>query len=284
MLILPAPAKLNLFLHITGRREDGYHLLQTVFQLLDHGDELRLQRRADGQLQLDGDSAGVSRENNLVMRAARALRETTGCALGASIHLLKRLPAGAGLGGGSSDAATTLLGLNHLWNTGLDLDQLETIGLSLGADVPLFVRGHSAWAEGIGEQLQAITLPEDWFLVIHPGCAVSTAEIFSDPALTRHTRPIKIPAFLGQGGHNDCEPVARRRYPAIDSALRWLSQHAPARMTGTGSCVFARFATASDAQQVLEQLPKAWSGFVARGVNQSPAHTALAATTAAAVD
>jgi len=275
---LPAPAKLNLFLHITGRRADGYHLLQTVFALLDDGDRIDFQHHDRLQLTVDGD-APVG-EDNLILRAARLLQAHTGTTQGAHLHLHKRLPAGGGVGGGSSDAATALLGLNHLWGLSLDLDTLARLALQLGADVPVFVRGHSAWADGVGERLQPIDLPEETWLVVHPGVHVATAMIFNDPQLTRDTPESTVAAFLGQGPgadfHNDCEAPARRHFPAISEALEWLGKHAGnARMTGTGACCFARIADPQSAQALLTQLPPHWSGFVARSVNISPVHTAL---------
>ncbi len=287
MLSLPAPAKLNLFLHITGRRADGYHNLQTLFQLLDKGDELHFRCRDDGQLQLTPSLPGVADGDNLIIRAARLLAQTTRCPLGADIHLEKCLPMGGGIGGGSSNAATTLVGLNQLWGTGLNLDQLADLGARLGADVPVFIRGQSAWAEGIGEQLQAIELPEKWFLVLTPDCHVSTAEIFSHKELTRDTPIIKVAAFFEQGGHNDCQPLVQKLYPAVDTALEWLSQHGDARMTGTGACVFAPFDTAEAAEAVLAELgrsgPENLQGFVAKGVNQSPLHSRIQTTVATGV-
>lgn len=278
-LTVPAPAKLNLFLHVLGQRSDGYHLLQTVFQLLDYGDTLRLRHRDDGRLVLHASIPGVDPEQNLIMRAARLLQSQTGSRAGANIELIKRLPMGGGLGGGSSDAASTLLGLNQLWNLQLDLDALAQLGVQLGADVPVFVHGRSAWAEGIGDQLHAIALPERWFAVMIPACQVSTADIFSDQALTRSTPAIRIRASLDpvmdMDCRNDCEPVVARRHPEVAQALEWLSDHAPARLTGTGACVFASFADEHSAQQVLDCLPAGYSGFIARGVNQSPAHRAL---------
>ena len=275
-LVLPAPAKLNLFLHVVGRRSDGYHLLQTLFQLLDHGDVLAFEP-ADTLL-LD-DLPGVPREQNLVWRAARALQAHTGCSRGARIRLDKRLPAGGGLGGGSSDAATTLLGLNRLWDLGLDLDTLAGIGLGLGADVPVFVRGHTAFGEGIGERLTPVSLPERWYLVVHPGCHVETARIFRDESLTRDT-PLTTMAALREPGYdtrfrNDCEAVVRRLHPEVADALDWLGRFGTARLTGTGACVFMATETEAEARQVLRQLPPRFSGFVARGVNRSPAHAAL---------
>lgn len=278
-LSLPAPAKLNLFLHVTGRRADGYHTLQTVFQLLDFGDTLTFRARDDDRIELMANLPGVAAEDNLIVRAAHALRTATACRCGVSIELVKRLPMGGGIGGGSSDAATTLLGLNRLWDLGLSLDVLAALGLELGADVPVFVRGRSAWAEGVGELLQPIELPSSFYVVVVPPCAVSTAKIFASPALTRDTSPIRIAAFLGGGtpsvGRNDCEPVVKTLYPEVAFALEWLSRFAPSRMTGTGACVFASFSSRSDAEGVLKQLPPGYAGFVAQGVDVSPAHAAL---------
>ena len=277
MLTLPAPAKLNLFLHITGRRADGYHTLQTLFQLLDYGDTLQFVE--SDALTLTPDLPGVASADNLIIRAARLLQQHTGCTRGATITLEKRLPMGGGIGGGSSNAATTLLALNRLWGLRLALDELAALGLQLGADVPVFVRGTTAWAEGIGEQLQAVAMPSRNYLILVPPCAISTARIFSDPALTRNSSPITIAAFLREGGRNDCEPVTKKLYPEVDLALTQLSRFAPAQMTGTGACVFASFAERSAAatvlQQVLRQLPADFRGFVAAGVNRSPVHTAL---------
>lgn len=275
---LPAPAKLNLFLHITGRRADDYHTLQTVFALLDAGDTLHFASAAQLSLEAPADLGG---DNNLILRAARALQAASGCRQGAAIRLDKRLPAGGGVGGGSSDAATALLGLNHLWQLQLGIDELAEIGLTLGADVPVFVRGHSAWAEGVGEQLQPLDLPEQIYVVVHPGVSVSTAAIFADPQLTRHTPESRVAAFLGPGAEtlfrNDCEPVVTRLFPDIRAALGWLrKQTGNARLTGTGACIFARVADQQQGEDVLRRLPSEWQGFVARSVNISPAHTALA--------
>jgi len=278
-LCLPAPAKLNLFLHITGRRDDGYHLLQTVFQLLDYGDELRFDSSDDGHIHVLGNLAGVAREDNLIYKAARLLQQQPAArGKGATITLDKRLPVGGGIGGGSSDAATTLLGLNRLWRLGLSIEQLAQLGLALGADVPVFVRGRSAWAEGVGEQLTAIELPEFWYLVIFPGCAVNTGQIFCHGELTRNDLAITIRAFLEAGGKNSCQPVVEKLYPEVAEARKWLENYAPAQMTGTGSCVFARFASETVARQALAKLPGKWEGFVARGSNTSPAHIALTAS------
>lgn len=274
-LRLLSPAKLNLFLKITGRRADGYHTLQTLFQLLDYGDELRFQATDNPDITLSPSLAGVADADNLILRAARLLQDASGCGRGARIELDKRLPLGGGIGGGSSNAATTLLALNQLWRTGFSLRQLAKLGLSLGADVPVFVYGRTAWAEGIGEQLQAVDLEQHWFVVIHPGCSVSTREIFSHQQLTRNSPPIKIAAFLRQGAGNDCENVVKSLYPEVKNALEWLNQFAPAQLTGTGSCLFARFADEASAQDVFSKRPASYSGFVARGVNHSPSITAL---------
>ncbi len=266
----PAPAKLNLFLHITGRRADGYHLLQTVFQFVDYGDYLNFTLRDDGDVRRLSEVPGVAAEDDLVVRAARLLQRETGCRQGVDIEIDKRLPMGGGLGGGSSDAATVLVALNELWQLNLSTPDLAALGLRLGADVPVFVAGQAAWAEGVGEHLQPLQLPEPWFLVLIPPCHVPTGEIFSDPQLTRDAQSIKIPAFLAGQGQNVCEPVVRRRYPEVDKALNWLAEFAPARMSGTGACVFAAFADQAEALRVLNLRPDGVQGFVARGLNRSP--------------
>jgi len=270
MLSLPAPAKLNLFLHITGRRPDGYHNLQTLFQLLDYGDRLDFEVNASGAIEVAPALTDVPPEDNLIYQAATLLQQTTGCTLGASIHLHKRLPMGGGLGGGSSDAATTLLALNSLWRLQLSRKQLMAIGQQLGADVPVFIFGHSAWAEGVGEQLSAVAIPAEWYLVLAPDAQISTAKIFNHQGLTRNTHPIKIRAFLERGGRNDCQAVVEALYPQVKKARLWLAQFAEARLTGTGACLFARFASEADARSVLEQMPAPWQGFVAKGINESP--------------
>lgn len=277
LLTLPSPAKLNLFLHITGRRADGYHTLQTLFQLLDFGDELSFRRRHDSLITLQPAIPGVAHEDNLIVRAARILQQQQPdrADLGVDIQLSKRLPMGGGIGGGSSNAATTLLALNQLWQLQLDLDQLAQLGRQLGADVPVFVRGRTAWAQGIGEQLQAVDMPEHWFVVLAPQCHVSTAEIFSHKDLTRDTQNITLAAVLEQGGQNDCQPLVMNLYPEVKNALDWLSQYGAARMTGTGACVFAPFDSKASAEAVLDQAPDTLPGFVARGVNQSPVHKLL---------
>lgn len=274
-LSLPAPAKLNLFLHVTGRRPDGYHLLQTLFQFLDYGDTLHFAVRSDGQLRMTSELPGVATEDNLILRAARLLQQTTGSPLGADIQLDKRLPMGGGIGGGSSDAATTLLGLNHLWQTELSLEQLAALGLQLGADVPVFVHGRAAWAEGVGEQLTPVALDEPWYLVVAPPCQVSTAEIFSDELLTRDTSPITLAAFREHGGRNDCLPVVMARYTEIRNTLILLNNYCEAKMTGTGSCLFGAFPNEREADKVRARLPATLHTFVARGCNVSPLHTSL---------
>lgn len=274
-LSLPAPAKLNLFLHINGRRSDGYHLLQTLFQFLDHGDTLHFNLRADGQLHLQPELPGVATEDNLIIRAARLLQQASGSDQGADIRLDKRLPMGGGIGGGSSDAATTLVGLNHLWQTGLTLEQLAELGLQLGADVPVFIHGRAAWAEGVGEQLTPVELDEPWYLVVVPPCHVSTAEIFSDERLTRDTPAITLAAFREHGGRNDCLPVVMTRYTEIRNTLILLNNYCEAKMTGTGSCLFGAFPNEREADKVRARLPATLQTFVAKGCNVSPLHALL---------
>lgn len=274
-LSLPAPAKLNLFLHITGRRADGYHLLQTLFQFLDHGDTLHFTPREDGQIRLLTELPGVAAEDNLILRAARRLQQVSGTRLGADIVLDKRLPMGGGIGGGSSDAATTLVGLDHLWQTDLGEDRLAALGLELGADVPVFVRGRAAWAEGVGEQLTPVEVDEPWYLVVVPPCHVSTAKIFSDERLTRDTTPITLAAFREHGGRNDCLPVVTARYPEIRNTLILLNKFCEAKMTGTGSCLFGAFPNEREADKVRARLPATLQAFVAKGCNTSPLHALL---------
>ncbi len=284
MTVWPAPAKLNLFLHITGRRSDGYHELQTVFQFLDHGDRIVLTVRRDPAIRLQTPVAQVAAEDNLVVRAARRLQAEAGVSFGVDIELEKRLPVGGGLGGGSSDAATTLVALNRLWDLGWARERLAALGLELGADVPVFVRGRAAWGEGVGERLSPVVLDEPWYLIVDPGCQVSTGAVFADPELTRHTAPMTIPAPLLESRpsgtssavlelmgntRNDCEPVVRHQYTAVDEALRWLATIAPARMSGTGACVFGVFSSEQAARDAHGRLPKRWSGFVSRGRNLS---------------
>ena len=272
----PAPAKLNLFLHITGQRADGYHLLQTVFQFLDFGDRLRFYPRDDDQVRRISDLPGVPEDADLVVRAARLLQQTCQHARGVDIEVDKQLPLGGGLGGGSSDAATTLMVLNHLWHCELDFEALVRLGLQLGADVPIFLNGQAAWAEGVGEELTPVDLPESWFVVLCPPITVSTAEVFSSPQLRRDCPPITIRDFLAGGElHNVCEPLVRARYPEVDAALSDLDMYASARMTGTGACVYAAFDEETTARRAYEALAKKWSGFVARGMNISPLRQVL---------
>ncbi len=289
-LSLPAPAKLNLFLHITAQREDGYHLLQTVFQLLDYSDEITLEISQNGKITRNKTNKSFNTlneipfESDLCIRAAKLLQDHTHSKIGAEITLKKKLPIGGGIGGGSSDAATVLHGLNILWECGLNNQELAELGLQLGADVPVFIHGNSAWAEGIGELLTPINLPESWFLVIRPDISVSTAEIFADQGLTRDCEALTITRFLNDTGFkkqsNVFEPVVRKKYPKIANALDGLCSFSEARLTGTGSCIFAKFDSEDKANQVLEALAESsnnWHGFVAKGVNQSPLHKAIAA-------
>ena len=274
-LSLPSPAKINLFLHITGQRSDGYHNLQTLFQLLDFGDKLVFRSNRSGNIKINGNIDGVDEKNNLIFHAATLLQKSTGCDLGCTIDLTKNLPMGAGLGGGSSNAATTLVGLNALWKCGLTANQLSDLGKTLGADVPVFVHGESAFAEGIGDILTPLTLPQRWFLVITPNCHVSTREIFSNPQLTRNSSPIKIRALSGVEYRNDCQDVVSKLYPAVTTVLQWVENFSAPLMTGTGASVFCSFDSKSEAQHVLSKLPKQWTGFVAKGVNRSPVHEQL---------
>jgi len=273
----PAPAKLNLFLHLTGRRADGYHELQTLFQLIDLTDDIRLSVRDDGAIERHSGAAGVAPEHDLAVRAARTLQRLTGCPLGADIDVRKHIPLGAGLGGGSSDAATVLLALNELWGCGLSLEALASVGLPLGADVPVFIQGSSAWGEGIGERLTPVTLPEAWYVIVHPGVHVSTASVFQSAELTRNSPLITIRAFFEAGGRNDCESVVRAHHPEVAEALDWLRRVAPAQLTGTGASVFTACASASEAERLAARVPDRWRSFVARGLNTSPVHECLKA-------
>jgi len=273
----PAPAKLNLFLHIVGRRADGYHLLQTIFQLLDWGDVVRLRVREDGDLVRAGDQVGMI-EQDLCLRAANALRQRTGCRAGADIVLKKRLPVGGGLGGGSSDAATVLVALNEVWDTGLGLDELVQVGVPLGADVAVFVRGETAWAEGIGERLTPISLPGRDYVVLDPRVAVSTASLFQASELTRNTPPTTISGYLsgnGFGAGNAFEPVACARYPQVAAARDWLAQFGRARLTGSGGCVFIEADSALRAEEIVSLCPPGFAAHRARGVLKSPLLGAL---------
>ncbi|MBZ0132702.1 MAG: 4-(cytidine 5'-diphospho)-2-C-methyl-D-erythritol kinase [Rhodocyclaceae bacterium] len=278
----PAPAKLNLFLHVIDRRPDGYHLLQSLFRLIDRGDRLRIVPRRDGRIHRARPLAGVPEESDLCLRAARLLQEASGCRQGADITLEKHLPLGGGLGGGSSDAATVLLALNQLWGLHWPRERLQMLGLRLGADVPFFIFGRNAFAEGVGETLQPVDLPPAWYLVIEPPVSVPTAEIFAARNLTRNTKPIKMADFsAGWGadwvagcgdlfGQNDLEPVVCERYPEVARTLAWLRQYAEARMTGSGACVFAAFAAEQDARAVLARMPEDMTGWVARGLDEHP--------------
>lgn len=276
MTTWPAPAKLNLFLYITGQRADGYHTLQTLFQFLDYGDTLSIEPRRDGEIRLLTPVEGVPDEENLIVRAAGLLMQRAAqsgrlpAGSGAEIAIDKRLPMGGGLGGGSSNAATVLVALNHLWGCKLSVDELAELGLRLGADVPVFVRGHAAFAEGVGEILTPVNPPEKWYLVAHPGVSIPTPVIFKDPELPRNTPQRSIDTLLKCEFGNDCEVIARKRFREVDAALSWLLEYAPSRLTGTGACVFSEFDTESAARQVLEQAPEWLHGFVARGVNLSP--------------
>jgi 4-diphosphocytidyl-2-C-methyl-D-erythritol kinase len=271
----PAPAKLNLFLHITGQREDGYHLLQTAFQFIDRCDQLEFELNDSGEVTLLTPIDGVNDKDNLIVRAAKLLMQQAGIQQGVAISLQKILPMGGGLGGGSSNAATTLVALNYLWDAGLSIQQLAQLGLQLGADVPVFIHGTAAWAEGVGEEITPISVDEPWFVVIVPDCHVSTAEIFSSSELTRDCKMITVSRFLSGEGVNVCEPVVRKHYPQVDEALLWLAQFAESKMTGTGACVFAKFDTELQAQHVVNQLPEGWQGFVAKGCNVSPLATKM---------
>ncbi len=269
----PAPAKLNLFLHVTGRRDDGYHLLQTAFQLIDRCDLLDFDVRQDGQILRTNDVPGVPADSDLIVRAARLLQQKTGTTLGADLTLHKILPMGGGVGGGSSDAATTLMALNHLWQTGLSRTELMSLGLQLGADVPFFIFGENAFAEGVGEELQAISTPERWFVVIEPGVHVPTPAIFSSRELTRDSKAVRIADFSSNAENywrNDLQTVACAMFPQVDEAIQWLSKFGNAKMTGSGACVFCAFADESAADKVIMQMPGRWKSWKAKALNQHP--------------
>lgn len=273
----PAPAKLNLFLHIVGRREDGYHLLQTVFQLLDWGDTVRLRVREDGRIRRIDPLPGVSDDEDLGVRAARVLQAASGCRLGADIAIDKQIPLGGGLGGGSSDAATVLVALNALWGAGLDENRLAALGLGLGADVPVFVRGRSAWAEGVGERLTPIDLPPRWYVVVDPAVRVPTADLFKALELTRDAPHLTIPLFVsGAATENVFEPIVRGRFPAVARALEWLSRHGQARLSGSGGCVYAAVQSREVGAAVVRECPAGMRAIVARGVTESPLRQRLA--------
>ncbi|RUO43900.1 4-(cytidine 5'-diphospho)-2-C-methyl-D-erythritol kinase [Aliidiomarina taiwanensis] len=275
-LILPAPAKLNLFLHITGQRDDGYHLLETLFQFLSVGDTLAFSRTNTGDIQLTPGLPQVADEDNLIVKAARALLPyRLHTQAGIKIELTKRLPMGGGLGGGSSDAATTLLALNALWDIHLPLEKLAAIGLELGADVPIFVHGFAALARGVGEQLTPMHPEESWYFIVHPNVEVSTAQIFTHPNLPRNTAPLKDPQINWADHHNDCENLVKSLHPQVALAHNWLLEYGASRMTGTGACLFAPFTSKEAAQHALNNMPASFTGFIAQGLNTSPAHLAL---------
>ncbi len=276
----PSPAKLNLFLYITGRRDNGYHELQTLFQFLDHGDDLTITANPSGDISIEPELPGVPLQDNLIWKAATALQKASGTTYGAHIELNKVLPMGGGIGGGSSNAATVLVALNHLWQTRLTIEQLANIGLHLGADVPVFVRGFAAFAEGVGEELSEVKPQEKWYLVVRPNVSIATVDIFTHHELTRDTPKRDLETLLDAPYGNDCEKIVRMLYPEVDKQLSWLLQYAPSRLTGTGSCVFAEFLRENDAKSVLDKLPDTVSAFVAKGKNVSPLHETLAGYTA----
>ncbi|WP_429945890.1 4-(cytidine 5'-diphospho)-2-C-methyl-D-erythritol kinase [Bibersteinia trehalosi] len=271
----PSPAKLNLFLYITGKLPNGYHELQTLFQFLDFGDEIEIEITTQSEIKLLNAVEGVATEENLIYRAAKLLQKQTACSQGAKISVNKKLPMGAGLGGGSSNAATVLVALNHLWQTQLSLEQLAELGLSLGADVPIFVHGFAAFAEGVGEKLTPCKIPEKWYLVLKPDVAISTAAIFSHPDLPRNTPKRTLTVLLQSPWLNDCEKIVKDLYPEVDECLSWLIKYAPARLTGTGACVFAEFDCKDDALAAFQAMPSDYQGFVAQGQNISPLHQTL---------
>jgi len=266
----PAPAKLNLMLRVIGRRDDGYHLLQTVFQMTDLCDWLTFYPVTDGSVCLQNPIPGVAEQEDLTVRAANLLKRHTGCEYGVRIAVEKNLPMGGGLGGGSSDAATVLVVLNRLWKLALSVEELMVLGLSLGADVPVFVYGYTAWGEGVGEKLQSVTIPEQWLVIIKPDCHVNTKEIFLSDGLTRDSKPIKISDFLEGDYRNDCESVVSRLYPPVKDAILALSKYGKARLTGTGACVFAQFSTEFAAKAAFLALENRWVVYLAKGLNRSP--------------
>jgi 4-diphosphocytidyl-2-C-methyl-D-erythritol kinase len=266
----PAIAKINLFLHITGRRADGYHELQTLFQLIDYADELTIDVREDGVLERTGENPDIPEELDLCLRAARLLQDTSGCELGATISLKKRIPIGGGLGGGSSDAATTLIALNSIWRLGLSRDELATLGLLLGADVPVFVRGRTAWGEGVGEILDPVELPRQWYVIASPSVSISTREVFMHKDLTRDSDAITIRDFRAGCGVNQLEDVVRSEYPEVDNLLNWLGNYGSARMTGSGSSVFLPVPDEDAGKDIIARCPQSIGCFVARALNEHP--------------
>ena len=271
----PAPAKLNLMLHITGRRDDGYHLLQTVFQFVDYSDELSFEVMQSGDIKQLTPIAGVDAQDDLIIRAARLLQQRSGCSQGAAISIEKRLPMGGGLGGGSSDAATTLVALNHLWGVGMELDELAALGGELGADVPVFVHGNTAWAEGVGDILQPIELSQPWYLVVKPPLEISTVEIFSDQELKRDCSAITIADFIAGDRLNVFTAVVKKRYPAVAEMMDLLGKFGDVRLTGTGACLFLDFETQRQVTEAAGQIPQQWGYFVAQGLNRSPLYRRL---------
>lgn len=270
MMTITSPAKVNLFLHIIGRKSNGYHNLETIFQLLDYGDSISFSARCDSRITLHSNVNDIPRNDNLIIRAAELLRKKAGIKKGCSILLNKIIPMGAGLGGGSSNAATTLVALNSIWNCGLALQELSDLGQTLGADIPVFVNGNTSFAESTGEILSPLELREKWFLVITPNCHISTQEIFSHPQLTRNSPPIKIRALPSGRGRNDCQEVVLSEYPEVREVLDWTENFAEALLSGTGSSVFCKFDNQKEALRVLNEVPEKWRGFVARGINSSP--------------
>ena len=274
-LKFPAPAKINLFLHIVGQREDGYHNLETLFQFIDYSDTLTLKVTSKSDINLLTPIVGVNNEDNLIVKAAQLLKDKTNCAFGVEICINKILPMGGGLGGGSSNAATILVALNTLWQCNLSLDELASLGLSLGADVPIFVHGFSAFAQGVGEQLSPVSPSESWYLITKPDCSISTQQVFTAKDLPRKTKKLALKTietkdFITEKFHNDCQTLVINQYPEVANLLSWLVEYAPSRMTGTGACIFTRFSSQEEAQLLQAQLPKGISSFVARGLNKSP--------------
>lgn len=274
-LAFPSPAKLNLFLHIVGQRDNGYHELESIFQFLDYGDTIAIRKTTSAEIKLLTPIAGVNHDDNLIVKAAKLLQQTTSCQLGAEIKVTKRLPMGGGIGGGSSNAATVLLALNKLWKTNVSDVELSELGLSLGADVPIFVHGHAAFAQGVGEKLTAVNPKEHWYLVVHPNVHISTAEVFTAPELTRDTPRLPKGEIDIESCHNDCQPTVINRYPEVANLLSWLIEYAPSRMTGTGACIFSRFDTQQEALQLQEKLPPGNTSFVAKGANISSMRKAI---------
>jgi 4-diphosphocytidyl-2-C-methyl-D-erythritol kinase len=272
----PSPAKLNLFLYITGRQSNGYHELQTLFQFIDLCDTLSITANHSGEITLENNLQGVDTQDNLIWKAAKTLQQYTGSQYGAHIDIEKILPMGGGIGGGSSNAATVLVALNYLWETQCSEDELAQMGLALGADVPVFVRGYAAFAEGVGEQLSPANPKEKWYLLIKPEVSIATVDIFTHEKLTRNTPKRSLTTLLSDKYENDCEKIVRLLYPEVDKQLSWLLQYAPSRLTGTGSCVFSEFKSKEDAIKVLEQLPDNVSAYIARGCNRSPLLETLA--------